>query len=267
MTGFVIVGAGGRARTVQEVARALESSRTVPPLIGHLVDEEYGQRGDLVGDATVLGGLGWLQDHPNVGLIVAVGDTQVAARIVARVAGSAERYVTLIHPTADLGSRVTLGPGTVVQSGAVLGPGVVLGNHCNVSIGATVSHDVTGDSFVSIGPGATISGHVQLGKGTFIGSGAVILPHLEVGQSAMIGGGAVVTRNVPASAVWARGIQLAPLVNFRGRRRIEADKAEDKNSECPPRKRVLSFLHIYSMTVAIGEMKSSQVRLTPLQAS
>jgi UDP-2-acetamido-3-amino-2,3-dideoxy-glucuronate N-acetyltransferase len=141
-----------------------------------------------------------------------------------------------IHPTADVASDASIGPGTSiwnqaqVREGASLGrdcivgknayvdAGVVIGDRVKIQNNVSVYHGVTVEDGVFIGPHACFTndkvpravnpdGSVKtdadwavsptlVRAGAAIGANATILPGVTIGRWAMIGSGAVVTRDV-----------------------------------------------------------------------
>ncbi len=84
---------------------------------------------------------------------------------------------TLIHPSATIMARASVGSGTVIEAGAVVHPAVTVGENCYVGSNAVLSHSVIGD-------------HVKIGAGCVIGEpgfglemtndGAVKIPHIGI---------------------------------------------------------------------------------------
>ena len=125
-------------------------------------------------------------------VVCAVGSPRRAA-FIEKVAGWGAAFATLIHPTARVSSRASLGPGTLVGP---LATHARIGSHVIVNRGASVAHHVTVEDYASIGPGAIIAGSVAIGRGALIGAGAVLKDGITVGEGATVGIGSVVLRDV-----------------------------------------------------------------------
>ncbi len=106
-------------------------------------------------------------------------------------------FATLIHPSARISAKTSLGRGTFVSAGAIIAAHTSLAEHVSVNRGALVGHHCRISSFATIGPGANIAGNCRIGNATYIGIGAVILDHVSIGAHSVIGAGAVVTKDVP----------------------------------------------------------------------
>jgi acetyltransferase EpsM len=108
-------------------------------------------------------------------------------------------FATLVHPSARVSSRSSLGEGTIVGAGAVVASHTLIGRHVLLNRGALVGHHTTIGDHASLLPGSNVAGNCTVGERAFIGMGALVLDNLTVGRDAVIGAGAVVTRDVPAN--------------------------------------------------------------------
>lgn len=118
----------------------------------------------------------------------------------------AERYdvnwVTLIHPSVQLGLNVTVGAGSVVMAGAVINVCAVIGRHCIINSGAVVEHDNVLEDYVHISPNAALGGTVHIGEGTHIGLSAAVKNNIAICPKCTVGAGAAVVKNITESAVY-----------------------------------------------------------------
>jgi UDP-2-acetamido-3-amino-2,3-dideoxy-glucuronate N-acetyltransferase len=145
---------------------------------------------------------------------------------------------SVIHPTADVSSQATIGPGVriwhqaqvregarlgadcIVGKGAYIDFDVSIGDNVKIQNGVCVYHGVAVEDGVFLGPGVILTNDrlprainpdgtlksdadwevspTLVRHGASIGAGAVILPGVTVGEFAMVGAGAVVTCDVPA---------------------------------------------------------------------
>jgi acetyltransferase EpsM len=108
-------------------------------------------------------------------------------------------FATLVHPSARVSSRSSLGEGTIVGAGAVVAAHTLVGRHVLLNRGALVGHHTTIGDHASLLPGSNVAGNCTVGERAFIGMGALVLDNLTVGRDSVIGAGAVVTRDVPAN--------------------------------------------------------------------
>ncbi|GLW23532.1 acetyltransferase [Microbispora triticiradicis] len=197
---LVLVGAGGFARETAQLALASAGRWR---LLGFL-DDDPARHGTLVDGLPVLGGVAALPDHAR--LVVCTGrpdDYASRLRIVARLGLPAERYATLVHPTAVVSATSRVGPGSVVQAQCVLTASVEVGAHVAVMPHVTLTHDDVVEDFATIASGVRLAGGVRIRRGAYLGAGALVRENRTVGAWSLVGMGSVVTRDVPEGEVWA----------------------------------------------------------------
>jgi sugar O-acyltransferase (sialic acid O-acetyltransferase NeuD family) len=202
---LVIVGCGGFGREAADVVAAINSSSADDPpwnTIGFLDDDPSDddlarlQRLGLNVLGDVDGTVGSLGDTHYV---VAVGDPHARARLAGRCESAGLTPATLVHPSARVGSDVTIGEGTILCGGASITTNVRIGRHVQVNPNATVGHDVTIGDFVLVSPLVAISGNCTIEELTMLGTHSAVLPGVTVASGATVGGGSCVVRDVPSS--------------------------------------------------------------------
>jgi len=212
---LVIIGAGGTSR---EIADALDAVNRCEPrwnLLGFL-DDDPAKHGTLVDGIPVLGSIGTnVSDDAQFIIGVASWRTPDARRgIVARLGLPAERYATIIHPSAIISRHARIGVGTAILQNVVITPGTVVGNHILILQNVTMAHDQVVEDYVTIASGATIAGSVRLRSGCYLGAGCTIMNGITVNDGALAAVGAVVMNEVPAGRTVA-GNPARPLPNLR----------------------------------------------------
>ncbi len=189
---LIIIGAGGHGKVVSDIAARNGYSDIC------FVDDKA--VGDCMG-YPIIGKCAQL-DEFNDGkteFVIAVGGNSTRKHI-------AESYdlnwATLIHPSAQIGSHVTIGEGAVVMANAVINACASIGKHCIVNSGAIVEHDNVLGDYVHISPRAALGGTVTVGDGTHIGIGATVKNNIEICGKCLIGAGAVVVDNIVDSGIY-----------------------------------------------------------------
>jgi len=107
------------------------------------------------------------------------------------------RFAKVVHPSARISSKSTIGDGTIVNPGVIVASHTEIGKHVILNRGVLVGHHTKIGDFVTIQPGANIAGACSIGGSTYIGMGAVIIDHLKIGSQSVIAAGAVVIDDVP----------------------------------------------------------------------
>jgi len=188
---LVIIGAGGHARVVLDIAQLLSYP------VAALVDED--KPADSVDAVPVIKSIRMLNHSPeSYEYIVAIGDNFSRARIVESltVAVPRIRFARLVHPRATIAPSSIVGEGTVVMAGAVVNPGSRIGRHCIVNTRASIDHDNQIGDFASLAPGALTGGNVRVNDYSVVSLGASVIHGITIGTHSIVGAGAVVVKDV-----------------------------------------------------------------------
>lgn len=214
---LLLIGAGGFGRETVEAVRAVNALSPTWELLGFLDDDPV-KHGKLIAGVRVLDAVEAVGEHPNAQVLLCSGrpDNYTSRSLIAdRLGLEDERYATVIHPTASVGSTCQLGVGSVLLAHVDLTADVAVGRHVVVMPQAVLTHDVRVDDFATLASGARLGGGCHIGQGAYIGSGACLRERTWVGDWAMIGMGSIVTRDVPPRRLWfgvpARDVAGAPL--------------------------------------------------------
>ena len=202
---LVLVGASGFGRETAEAVRAQHASGVEWRILGYL-DDDPARHGQMIDGLPVLGGRGLVERLPGTSFVVCTGrpdDYVSRLRIVGELGLPAERYATIIHPSATVSSSSSIGPGTVLLAHVTLTAAVSIGAHVAIMPQVTLTHDVVVEDFATIASGVSLGGGARIGLAAYLGAGALIREKRTVGAFALVGMGAVVTRDVPAREVWA----------------------------------------------------------------
>ncbi len=125
--------------------------------------------------------------------LVALGENQARLSITRQLEAAGLPLATLIHPTAFISPRCTIGRGSSICAGAIILPNSSVGMACLVNTGASVDHDCILSAGVHLSPGVRLSGRVTIGEGTWLGTGVSVRDGVTIGGHITVGvGGAVV---------------------------------------------------------------------------
>jgi len=118
-------------------------------------------------------------------------------RFIEQVSAFNMPFATIVHPTARISAKSSLGEGTIVSAGVIIGAYTNIGRHVIINRGALIGHHTKISNYVTIQPGANIAGLCNIAEGAYIGMGAIVLDRISIGTHSIIGAGAVVTKDVP----------------------------------------------------------------------
>lgn len=221
MTELVIVGAGGFAR---ETAAAVAATNEVRPMwtLRGFLDDDPGLWGTERAGHPILGGTDLVHDLVDAAVVVCIGNPRafsVREQVVRRLDLPAERYATIVHPSAAVAYDSLIGPGTVILAHTTLTTTVTVGAHVAVMPQTVLTHDDVVGDFATIASGVRLGGGVRIRRGAYLGAGALIRESVEIGEYALVGMGSIVLSDVPANQVWvgspARYLRDAPVDHAR----------------------------------------------------
>jgi sugar O-acyltransferase (sialic acid O-acetyltransferase NeuD family) len=201
MKNIVVIGASGQARVVIDICRR----QGLYEVVGLL--DSYKPLGTICSGCQVIG---TCSDLPAVlasgdlwGGIVAIGDNWTRARKAAEIGRLLPdfRFVSAIHPSAQIAEDAVIGPGSAVMAGAIVNPGSRTGAFCILNTRCSVDHDCVLDDYASLGPGAVLGGGVRVGAYSAIGIGAVVLQEVHIGSQTVVGAASTVLKHVPDNVV------------------------------------------------------------------
>ena len=191
-----IVGAGGLGREVLQVVRDLGRAGSDIECLGFYVEPQFD-------GAEAIHGIHVYQDpvalaaNPDVRFALAIGEPAARARIAAILEATVgARFVTLIHPSAEVSETAALSAGVIVLPLASVSADTRLGRHVLVNPQVSIAHDCVLGDFATIAPSVALAGGVRVGEGAELGTGARVIPRTRIGDWSVVGAGAVVIRDV-----------------------------------------------------------------------
>lgn len=189
MSRLVVLGAGGHAKVVADIAGRLGHE------VAAYVDERRAHTSVNMRGAAIVDGLA---DVPGLPIALGIGDNRARLSRLRAIAVNGHEIMTLVHPSAVLASTVTLGTGVVVMAGVVVNSDVSVGDAAVLNTSCSIDHDCAIGDGVHICPGSHLAGGVTVGTGTFVGIGTNIIQLRNIGDWAVCGAGSVVVSDVPA---------------------------------------------------------------------
>ena len=186
MNRLIIIGAGGHGKVIADIAAKIGYTDIC------FADDHA--EGLCVG-FPVLGATASLESWNDgaTDFVIGIGNNAVRKKIAQQYDVN---WVTLIHPSAQIGLQASIGKGTVVMAGAVINACATVGEHCIINTGAIVEHDNVIEDYVHLSPRVALAGTVRVGALTHVGIGAAVRNNIDICGSSVIGAGAVVVRNI-----------------------------------------------------------------------
>ena len=197
MKDITIYGAGGFGRETALLIQQINATTPSWNILGFFDDGL--PKGDSIDGLKIQGGIGEALEYTGA-MVIAVADPVTREKMVTQLERTSIDFPTLVHPSAQLGSRDfnKLDRGCIITAGVVLTTHITLGKFCIINLTSTIGHDVSIGPYTTIMPGCSISGNVTIGEGCLFGTGSRTLQNISIGHHATVGAGAVVTKDIEA---------------------------------------------------------------------
>lgn len=197
MKEIILLGAGGHAAVILDILKAQIACGEQIHIKGLLDDSD---KLTCMG-YPVLGPISKINQYMDekTYFIIAIGANQVRQQLATLLPD--DKFYTVIHPSAILGSGVSVGSGSVVMPNVTINANSQIGRHVIVNTGAIVEHDNVIEDYVHLSPRATLCGGVTVGQMTHVGAGATVIQGKVIGKNSIIGAGATVITNIPDEVV------------------------------------------------------------------
>ena len=196
MNDFLIIGAGGHARTL------IDSVLSSGQILSGLVDINYKKQKENILGVRVLGGVEILNNFnpKKTSVILAIGDIKKREEWFLELKERGFSFHSVIHSTAILSKYASVGEGVFIGSGAIVNAEAIIGDNVIVNTGVIVEHEVKIGKNCHLAPGVKIAGRVTVGSNTFIGIGSSVANNIAIGRDSIIGAGSVIVKNVKDSS-------------------------------------------------------------------
>ena len=187
---LIIIGASGHGKVVADIAIKMNKWQS----IAFLDDDQ------TIKTSMGLEVIGKTADaftyKEEADFFVAIGSSATREKIQEKLIDEGLNVVSLIHPSAIIGTDVEIGIGTTVMAGVVINSSTRIGNGCIINTSSNVDHDNVIEDYVHISPGVNMAGTVKVGKGTWLGIGSVVSNNVNICSGCKVGAGAVVVKDI-----------------------------------------------------------------------
>ena len=193
---LIIVGANGHGKVVADIAIKMNKWQS----IAFLDDDESIKKSiglEVIGKTTDA-----FNYKDEADFFVAIGNNAMREKIQEKLIDYGLNIVSLVHPSAVIGTDVKIGIGSVVMAGVVINSSSKVGKGCIINTSSSLDHDNIIEDYVHISPGTNIAGTVRVGKGSWIGIGSVVNNNLNIINGCKVGAGAVVVKDITESGTY-----------------------------------------------------------------
>ncbi len=135
-------------------------------------------------------------------LFPSVGNPEVRFKMVELIEGCGLKQGVVIHKTATISSKSSLGLSTLVAPGVVVNSCAKIGNGSILNTASIIEHECVVGDFSHIAPSAVLAGNVTVGDFTFIGANSTVKQGVKIGNNVTIGAGSVILTDVSDNETW-----------------------------------------------------------------
>lgn len=185
--GLVVLGFGGHARSVADVALRAGIDRL-------LFVDEAARPGE--GFAGFVAQRHWPELQPGWCAFPASGDAGRRKDLMSAAEARGFEICALLSPSAYVGVEAVVHKGAMIAHRAHIGPGATIGAGAIVNTAAVIDHETQIGEYCHIAVNATVAGRCVIGRGVMIGAGAVVVDNVRVCDGVTVGAGTVVVRNI-----------------------------------------------------------------------
>ncbi len=190
---IIIIGAGGHAKSVTQIAKSLNYN-----VLGYL--------DDFSTQTNVLGKIQDISLFKNVQMAIGIGGIKNLSfrnKLLQSLKDYYPRFLNLIAPSAILGNEIQIGIGNTIHPFVFINNNTRIGNFCIINTRATIEHDCQIGDNVHISTGAILNGEVKIGNHVFVGSGTLIKNNVQIHDNVVIGLGSVVLYDIHEPGIYA----------------------------------------------------------------
>lgn len=190
-TKAVLIGAGGHARSVMDIALENEEYDFLGCLSNSNEEEVLGI--PIIGGDDLLPGL---VCEGVKHFFVAIGDNKIRNTIFDRCLSLGMIPINIISKTATISKFTKVGKGVCILHHTVVHVNTKIGDNCIVNTGATIDHDCSVGKSAHISVGSHMCGFTQIGEGTLIAPGVTVRDRIKIGRWCIVGLGAAVVKDI-----------------------------------------------------------------------
>ena len=197
---IVIIGAGGHAKVVADVARS--AGYVVECFVADDKKEHCGLRVLTFEE---------FSKSPFRVAALGIGDNIARKRVYEELKAKEIEFPSLIHTSAVISHSAQISEAVVVMPLCVINADAKIEIGAIINSGVIIEHDCIIGEFAHISPNAALAGGVSVGWYSHVGIGVSVIQNIKIGKNSRIGAGAVVVRDV-ADDVTAVGVPARQLL-------------------------------------------------------
>lgn len=200
MKKLIILGAGGTAFDLIDIASAMNSVQTQWEIMGFL-DDNAALHGRTVYGYPVLGAIPEAVNFPDAYFASSIGDAYrpyLRRMVRQKVNLPEDRFASLIHPTAVISQTAVIGYGAIIYPNVTLSGMVKVGHDVFLCGNTFLGHECEVGNHCVLSVGNYLASDVQVGDCCYMGVGVMVRHQITIGEGCLIGMGTKIVKDVPA---------------------------------------------------------------------
>jgi sugar O-acyltransferase (sialic acid O-acetyltransferase NeuD family) len=141
--------------------------------------------------------------EPKLGdaLLLAIGIPETRRRVAEDLLSRGAEFLTLIHPTAIVAPRASIGPGSILCPYAIVSDAARLGRFTLMNYQSSLGHDASAGDYTVLSPYATLGGGASIGENVFMGMHSSIGPGKRIGAHSKVSANSVALADAPPNSI------------------------------------------------------------------
>lgn len=187
---LIIIGASGHGKVIADTAIKMKKW----DIISFLDDDESIDKSlglEVIGKT-----IDAVKYKDEADFFVAIGNNFTREKYLEALIDEGIAIANLIHPSAIIGTDVSLGIGTAVMAGVVINSSTRIGRGCIINTSCSLDHDNLIEDYVHISPGVKLAGAVKVGRGSWIGIGSAVINNVKICCNCIVGAGSLVIKDI-----------------------------------------------------------------------
>lgn len=194
MRNLIIIGAGGFAREVYDMAKYCYGSDINFNIKGFLSDGPSNI--ESMGYPPVLGTTENYQIEENDVFFCGIGNVLDRKKCVETVLSNGGNFINLIHPNVVISPSVKIGIGVAIKAFCVLASDVVIGDFSFLQSSVIMGHDVEIGKYCQINSFSFFAGYSKIHDQVQIGAHSKFIQNARAEELSVVGIGSLVLRKV-----------------------------------------------------------------------
>ena len=126
-----------------------------------------------------------------------IGRNILTEKVFRKVNIPSDRFATIVHKSAFIGSNVILEPGAFVMANCYIGSNTYIGQCSMLMANSLVGHDTNIGPLCHLSLGSITGSYITIGKCSDVCLGAKVREKTLIGDFAVAGSGSLVIHNIP----------------------------------------------------------------------